>query len=267
MKNILAHTQRSVLEELTSSNVLLAFDFDGTLAPIVDDPNSAALRVRTRQRLRALCELYPVIVISGRAQSDVQKRVAGAHIHAVVGNHGMEPWGLTADKRASPSPAMNRYARQIKRWLVKLKRDLEPLRGVVIEDKTYSLSVHYRQSRQKRAARASIMAAVSELSGARVVGGKLVVNITPQGAPHKGIALERERDRLRCDTALYVGDDDTDEDVFSLDHPGRLLSIRVGRKAASSAPYCVPEQSSVDELLRVLIELRKRQGTRHRAAE
>jgi trehalose 6-phosphate phosphatase len=266
MKNILARNQRSVLEELTSSNVLLAFDFDGTLAPIVSEPEGAALRVRTRQRLRALCELYPVIVISGRAQSDVQKRVAGAHVHAVVGNHGMEPPGAT-DKAATPSSAMNRYARQVKRWLVKLKRDLEPLRGVVIEDKTYSLSVHYRQSRQKRASRAAIMAAVAELSGARIVGGKLVVNVTPEGAPHKGIALQRERDRLRCDTAIYVGDDDTDEDVFALDHPGRLLSIRVGKKASSSAPYCVPAQSSVDELLRVLIELRRQHGTRHRAAE
>lgn len=266
MKNILARNQRAVLEELTSSNVLLAFDFDGTLAPIVAEPKGAALRVRTRQRLRALCELYPVIVISGRAQSDVQKRLAGVHVHAVVGNHGMEPWGA-ADRAAAPSVAMNRYARQVKRWAAMLKRDLESLRGVVIENKTYSLSVHYRQSRQKRTARAAIKAAVAALSGARIVGGKLVVNIMPEGAPHKGIALERERDRLRCDTAIYVGDDDTDEDVFALDDPGRLLSIRVGKKASSSAPYCVQEQSSVDELLRVLIELRRRQGTRHRAAE
>jgi trehalose 6-phosphate phosphatase len=266
MRNILAHGQRSLLEELTNSNVLVAFDFDGTLAPIVEDPKAAGLRPRTRQRLSALCELYPVVVISGRAQSDVRKRLAGMHIQAVVGNHGMEP-GVAADKAAAQSAAMEKHAKQVKRWLSKLARELEPQRGVAIENKTYSLSVHYRQSRQKRVARDAIMAAVGQLSGARVVGGKLVVNIMPEGAPHKGIALERERDRLRCDTAIYVGDDDTDEDVFELDHPGRLLSIRVGKKAASSAPYCVAEQSSVDELLRVLIELRKRQGARHRAAE
>jgi trehalose 6-phosphate phosphatase len=266
MRNILAQSQRSLLAEMTSSNVLLAFDFDGTLAPIVEDPKAAGLRARTRQRLEALCELYPVVVISGRAQRDVRKRLAGMHMQAVVGNHGMEPQA-TADKAAAQSAAMSRYARQVTRWLAKLKRELAPLRGVVIEDKTYSLSVHYRQSRQKRAARAAIMAAAEQLGDVRVVGGKLVVNVVPQGAPHKGIALERERDRLRCDTAIYVGDDDTDEDVFALDHPGRLLSIRVGKKAGSSAPYCVAEQSNVDDLLRVLIELRKRHGTRHRAAQ
>jgi trehalose 6-phosphate phosphatase len=258
MRNILALSRRGLLEELAASNVLLAFDYDGTLAPIVADPKRAELRARTRQRLITLSELYPVIVISGRAQSDVRKRLTGVQIQAVVGNHGMEPWG---------AGAADRYVRQVKRWLARLEPLSELHRGVVIENKTYSLSLHYRKARQKRVARAAIMEAAASLSGARVVGGKLVVNITPEGAPHKGIALERERDRLRCDTALYAGDDDTDEDVFALDQPGRLLSIRVGKKSVSSAPYCVDRQSDIDELLRVLIELRRKQGIPHRAAE
>jgi len=256
MRNILAHGQREVLEQLTSSNVLLGFDFDGTLAPIVADPKRAAMRARTLKRLVAVSELYPVVVISGRAQSDVRKRLGGVHVQAVVGNHGLEPWG-----------AAERYARQAQRWRARLARELEAHRGIVIEDKTYSLSVHYRQSRQKRAARAAILAAVNGLSGARVVGGKLVVNIVPEGAPHKGIALERERDRLRCDTAMYIGDDETDEDVFALDRPGRLLSIRVGKKSTSAASYCIESQAAIDDLLRALFELRRKQHGRHRAAE
>ena len=67
----------------------------------------------------------------------------------------------------------------------------------------------------------------------------------------------RERERLRCDTAIYVGDDETDEDVFALDQPGRLLSIRVGAKQASAASYCVRGQAEVDGLLRALINLRR----------
>lgn len=99
----------------------------------------------------------------------------------------------------------------------------------------------------------------------RIVGGKQVVNILPSRAPHKGIALERERDRLHCDTALYVGDDETDEDVFALDQPGRLLTVRVGSKRTSAATYCVTNQRAVDDLLRALIEYR-RAGTRGRQA-
>jgi trehalose 6-phosphate phosphatase len=71
------------------------------------------------------------------------------------------------------------------------------------------------------------------------------------------MALERERDRLGCDTALFVGDDDTDEDVFALDRPGRLLGIRVGRTPASQAPYCLRDQREIDDLLDRLIALRR----------
>ena len=92
----------------------------------------------------------------------------------------------------------------------------------------------------------------------RVIGGTQVVNILPKGAPHKGIALERERDRLRCETAIYVGDDETDEDVFGLDQPGRLLTIRVGARAGSAASYFIRRQADVDELLRALIGARRR---------
>ena len=85
------------------------------------------------------------------------------------------------------------------------------------------------------------------------------------GAPHKGIALERERERLGCDTALYVGDDETDEDVFSLDRPGRLLTIRVGAKRTSAASYYILDQRVIDVLLGRLLETRQRWVEQRRA--
>jgi trehalose 6-phosphate phosphatase len=91
-----------------------------------------------------------------------------------------------------------------------------------------------------------------------------VVNLLPPGAPHKGVALERARRQLGCDTALYVGDDETDEDVFGLDQPGQLLGIRVGRREASRASYFVRDQRRVDDLLRALVALR-REGARRAA--
>ena len=83
-----------------------------------------------------------------------------------------------------------------------------------------------------------------------------MLNVLPVGAPHKGLALERARARLGCDTAVYVGDDETDEDVFALDQPGQLLSIRVGRKKSSSAAYCIRSQAEIDALLRSLLAYR-----------
>jgi trehalose 6-phosphate phosphatase len=74
----------------------------------------------------------------------------------------------------------------------------------------------------------------------------------------------RVRDEIGADTALYVGDDVTDEDVFSLDEPGRLLGIRVGRSKATQAAYCIPSQASIDVLIERLVSLRPTAAHRRR---
>jgi trehalose 6-phosphate phosphatase len=246
MKHILAAAQNRILEQLSWSDVLLGFDFDGTLAPSVSDPDRAAPRARTLRKLGELARLYPCVVISGRSVPDREPRLGGVALRGVIGNPGIEPWRGSDELR-----------RTVARWRTELERALAPAEGVVVEDKRLSLAIHYRRSRSKKAARGAIVSALGELDGARIIGGKQVVNVLPLGAPHKGMALERERDRLGCDTALFVGDDDTDEDVFALDRPGRLLGIRVGRTPASQAPYCLRDQREIDDLLDRLIALRR----------
>lgn len=256
MKNILAQGNREVLEQFAWSNTLIALDYDGTLAPIVEDPERAFMRPTTRKLLEQAATLYPTIVISGRAQQDTLSRLDGIGLHEVVGNHGLEPWHGT-----------DRLIEKVRRWLAELERHLAPFKGVQIEDKVFSLAIHYRRSREKKRARAAILRTAALLGDVRIIGGKQVVNILPEGAPHKGIALERKRERLRCDTAIYVGDDETDEDVFELDQPGRLLTIRVGAKQASSATYYIARQGAMDELLRCLIDLRRKLEQCKRAAQ
>jgi trehalose 6-phosphate phosphatase len=91
----------------------------------------------------------------------------------------------------------------------------------------------------------------------RVVAGKLVVNVVPERAPHKGDALLALREKERP-TAIYVGDDVTDEDVFVLDEPGALVSARIGRSVRSAAPYYLRDQREMDTLLEVLARARPR---------
>ena len=245
MRDILSRANREILQQYAWSNLLLAFDYDGTLAPIVPDPSKAAMRETTRRLLLEVALRYPCIVVSGRAQSDARRWLRGVPLREVIGNHGVEPW------QATP-----RLMSEVKRWTPRLARRLAGLQGVWIEDKNYSVAVHYRRSREKKKALAAILEATAELGPARLIGGKQVVNVLPEGAPHKGMALLRERDRLGCDNALYLGDDVTDEDVFGLDQPGRLLAIRVGSKGASLASYCVRSQAAVDDLLEALLGLR-----------
>jgi trehalose 6-phosphate phosphatase len=248
MKHILSPANVELLAQLAASRALLAFDFDGTLAPLVSAPHAAGMRARTTRLFAQVCALYPCAVISGRSRNDVLERMATGSVKYVVGNHGLEPGRNLA-----------RFERIVRKVTPKLARALEPQRGVEIEDKTYSLAVHYRKARQKDEALEAIEAAVRALAEPmRIIGGKLVVNVVPAGAPHKGDALEALRAKEGADTALYVGDDITDEDVFELDQPRRLLSIRVGKTRNSAAAYYLRDQHEIDRLLAVLRDFRAR---------
>jgi len=244
MREILTRDGREVLRRLASSRLLLAFDFDGTLAPIVSDPDRAAIRSTTRTLLGRLARQYPCVIISGRARADVVRRLHGVPAVEVVGNHGIEPWLTSRRSRTA-----------VRRWRPALSRCLTSLPGVMVEDKEYSIAVHYRHSPEKKKVRSAIDRVVSALGDVRLIRGKQVVNLLPNGAPHKGVALERARARFGCDTAVYVGDDDTDEDVFALDEPGRVLTIRIGRRRGSLASHFIKRQADIDRFLRVMLAL------------
>jgi trehalose 6-phosphate phosphatase len=250
MKRLLSRENEEVLAQVAAARVLLAFDFDGTLAPIVEWRESARMRDQTARLLAKVCDRYPCAVISGREKADVSGRLGRAAVKYVVGNHGLEPGGN-----------LEKTAEENRRVGALLRRALEKRPGVEIEDKRYSLAVHYRGARRKREARAAIHEAISTLPMAvRVVPGKLVVNVVPGEAPNKGDALLRLRALERADTSLYVGDDVTDEDVFRLDQPGRLLTVRVGESRSSAAAYCLRDQREIDRLLTRLVSLREAPG-------
>jgi trehalose 6-phosphate phosphatase len=246
MRKILAQAHADVLAQLAWANVLIALDFDGTLSPIVADRDAAAMRDATRPLLEAVCARYPCAVISGRGRADVEARLCGAPVRYVVGNHGIEPSG-----------GMEGFEAAVKAMRRGLAASLAGVQGVEIEDKRYSLAVHYRRSRASAAARAAIEGAIAALPmPTRVVAGKRVVNVLPQGAPHKGIALAELQTLSGTDVALYVGDDVTDEDVFESERPGRLIGVRVGRSPTSAASYFIDDQLQMDELLQRLAALR-----------
>jgi trehalose 6-phosphate phosphatase len=246
VKNILADAQASTLLAFAQERVLLAFDFDGTLAPIVRDPASAAMRARTAKLLADVARRYPCVVLSGRSRTEVMAKVATIPLRAVSGNHGMEP-----------SPGLRAWRRLTDAWHAQLVSALPAMAGVVIENKGVSLAVHFRRARAPAVVRRQVLAVVAELRGTRILEGKRVVNILPAGAPDKGSALISLRKRLRCQSAIYVGDDDNDEDVFALAKQERLLGIRIGRSPRSQAAYFVPGQSDVDRLLVRLAQMRE----------
>ncbi len=242
MKHLLSPSA-NVLHQLTRTRALLAFDYDGTLAPIVDSRDAAQMRPETAALFGRVCQLFPCAVISGRRQADVAARLRGASVKYIVGNHGAEPSG-----------GLERFAAEMARARQCLSEALAAQDGIEIEDKRYSLAVHYRRAEDPIAAAATIAAAVSELPMAmRIVDGKCVVNVVAERAPNKGDALLDLCASEHADTALYVGDDVTDEDVFELRQPGRLIGVRVGESQSSAAEYFLRDQLEIDRLLATLV--------------
>jgi trehalose 6-phosphate phosphatase len=225
------------LEALKHSRPLLVFDFDGTLAPMVRRPESARMRPKTASLLRELSRRHVVAVLSGRQRADVAARLDEAAIRWVVGNHGAE-W-----ERVEP-----RLKRRVARWREQLLPAL--FEGVRLEDKGVSLSLHYRGVKDPRGTERKLRALARALDGVDVKSGKRVLNLMPAGSPNKGDALKRLRRLALCSAALYVGDDETDEDAFAV---RGAVSVRVGPKQRSRARWYLRRQSEIDRLLEELM--------------
>lgn len=251
MKTLLTRTNAAVLDRLTGADALLAFDFDGTLAPLVARPADARMTPVTARLFRRLCDEARCVVVSGRARDDVAGRLGRARVAEVLGNHGIEPGG-----------DLRRLQRENARLVAQLVPRLGHLDGVELEDKLFSHSWHHR--RAPASARRVILRAVRSLGpAARVVTGKCVVNVVPSGAPDKGSALRSLARRMRARHVLFVGDDVTDEDVFRRDDVPGLVGVRVGRRRDSRAEFVLRDRDEVDDLLRALLaRLTARRGPR-----
>jgi trehalose 6-phosphate phosphatase len=232
---------------------LLSFDIDGTLAPIVDRPWDACVPEVVQRDLASLAARTTLAIITGRAVTDARKMFGFAPRY-LIGNHGAE--GVPGYENAATG-----FARVCRAWLAELSSDGESWRaesGVALEDKRCSLSFHYRHARNRRRARRLLETRVRRLAPApTVLDGKCVLDLIPPGAPDKGEALTALFARSRCDHALYVGDDASDEAVFRLRSPA-VLTVRVGRDRHSAADLYLRNQGEVPRFVRELVNIHAR---------
>ena len=229
--------------------VLLAFDYDGVLAPLVKDPDGAQMRPGTRALLQRLVRHYPVAVVSGRSWRSCARFLRGIDGLTLVGNHGFE--------LGRPVPVPRSIERAVRGWHRQLEHDLAGVDGVSFEDKRSTLSVHWGHARGRAAGRAekAVYRAANQLAGTRLLPGKRVLNVLPHDFPTKGDAVRALVARLRCEAAMVLGDDVTDEDAFAVGAP-LVFGVHVG-KGPSLAPWRLATQDDVDRLLEVLLAARR----------
>lgn len=240
--DLLTPAGRAMLGRVVQDRWLLAFDFDGTLAPFVDRPEDAAMPPALFQDLATLAARRPVAVLSGRALSDVRPRLP-AGLMAVVGNHG----GESTDGDPAILAAAIATARCWQETLTPLLID-----GLRLENKGASLALHWRGARDPEAAEAIACSIAIHLTPRpRLIAGDQVLNCLPPGMPDKGQALLRLLGTTGCPGALFVGDDITDAAVFLLGDPG-VVGIEVGQRHLGAA-WRVPDTTAVGLLLQELL--------------
>jgi len=239
----------SLRERLTgASGLLLCLDFDGTLAPIVDDPDDAAMTRATEGLLRRLAGAPNVTValVSGRSVADLRER-AGLDGVRYAGNHGLEWDDGVAEFAREKRPAMERA-------LGTLRAELAAVPGCRVEDKGLTGTIHYRETPAERTGEVveTVEDVVASRAGIRCTRGKAILELRPDVPAGKDRAVERLRERHPDHVPMFVGDDVTDEDGFrAVADDG--VGILVGDRDDTAASARVPDTDGVAMLLAWLI--------------
>jgi trehalose 6-phosphate phosphatase len=238
------------IRDFIRGRTLLAFDIDGTLAPIVGRPWDARIPDKLQFCLASLNARTAVAIVTGRAIADARKMLSFRPRY-LIGNHGAEGIpGVDVGGR--------NFEAVCRGWLAALYANgaaRSPPAGIIVEDKTYSLALHYRHAGDVDLARRWLERQALGLSPTpRIVHGKFVLNLLPPGAPHKGDALLALLEHSGCQRALYVGDDVTDEDVFKLGSPP-VLPVCIDPGSDGASDLFLASQSEIEPLLEELVRI------------
>ncbi|GAA4658386.1 trehalose-phosphatase [Kineococcus glutinatus] len=240
-----------------SGRVLVALDFDGVLAPLVDDPMSAAPLPGSVAALQRLAGTSDVALVSGRALADLRLLSRAPAAAVLVGGHGTQ---CSLDGEDGGQVLTEAEARLLARVTAQLEEIAAAHEGVAVEHKPMSAVLHTRRADRAVAAEATRRAVDGPGSdpGVHCLRGKEVVEIAvvPLG---KGAGLLRLRDRLAAagpavGAVLYAGDDVTDEDAFAALGEADV-TVKVG-PGETAARFRVADPQGMATLLTALADLR-----------
>ena len=206
-------------EKLKGRRLALFLDYDGTLTQIVSRPELAVLSDKRRSILKRLAASYPTAIISGRGRDDVERLVGLANL-AYAGSHGFDivgPGGAVIGHAVADwiEPVMERVAEMV-------KPRLEGIDGTLIEEKRFSIAIHYRLADEASVPRVESIVDEAVATDVRLkkAHGKKVFEVRPDVDWDKGKALLFLVEALGLDSPnvvpFYIGDDVTDEDAFEV---------------------------------------------------
>jgi trehalose-phosphatase len=249
--------------------IALFLDLDGTLAPIAARPDLVEVPAATHKILAELSHLCPVAVVSGRGLDDLRDKVGVRSLYYVA-DHGFQILGPVRHRLELEVGC--EYRPQLEQAASALRRGLGDVDGALVEEKGLSLSVHYRLVPETR--HAAVLRVVADVADRfpvlRVTEGKLVYEFRPPGDWNKGKALvwmmgqlglargpaaDRGGGAAQPGFPIAVGDDLTDEDMFSA-VAGWGLGVIVGDPGRpTQATYRVADHLQAAQLLEAVRQL------------
>lgn len=218
--------------------VVFFLDYDGTLSPIVEDPDSATIPELTRKALSIVANRFTTAIVSGRSKEKVMSMVNLEQL-IYAGSHGFDiegPEGVIKHRVASDwLPSLKAISDELQNSIVPL------FPGSSVEDNLLSISFHYRKVAPETIPRAQRMVDdVVHKHGLVRTEGKMVYEVRPVFDWHKGKAVEYLLDALQLMgpevLPIYIGDDVTDEDAFKV-LQGRGISVIVADPSSTRGTH------------------------------
>lgn len=272
-----------IMHYAKGKRIALFLDYDGTLSPIVDNPDLAFMSDEMRAAVKNVAEYFPTAIISGRSRNKVYEFVGLTELY-YAGSHGMDIVGPAngsafnghpnciklTDKQGKEAvlfqPA-SEFLPMIEEVFTTLVESTQDIKGAKVENNKFCVSVHYRNVDEKdwKTVAQCVHDIIKEYPRLKLTHGRKVLEVRPVIDWNKGKAVEFLLESLGlsdCDDVLpiYVGDDRTDEDAFRVLREGnRGYGILVSRVPKEShAFYSLKDPAEVMEFLKALVTWKSR---------
>ncbi|KAJ4760405.1 Trehalose 6-phosphate phosphatase [Rhynchospora pubera] len=261
-----------IMSASNGKQIVMFLDYDGTLSPIVDDPDSAFMSDTMRKAVRSVARYFPTAIVSGRCRDKVYNFVRLAELY-YAGSHGMDIKGPAKGHKYTKAKAKavlfqpaSEFLPMIDQVYKILMEKTKEIVGAKVENNRFCVSVHYRcVDEQSWGALAEIVGSVMKgYPKLRLSQGRKVFEIRPTIKWDKGKALEFLLESLGfadCNNVLpvYIGDDRTDEDAFKvLRERGQGIGILVSKcPKETNASYSLQEPAEVMDFLLKLVKWKR----------
>jgi len=219
---------KQIVANAHGRKIAVFLDYDGTLSPIVDDPDKAFMSPAMRAAVRNVAKYFPTAIVSGRSRKKVCEFVKLKEL-CYAGSHGMDIVTSAPEHNTEKGKEANLFqpALEFLPMIDEVSKSLleatSGIKGANVENNKFCVSVHYRNVAEKdwEVVARLVNEVLEAFPRLKVTNGRMVLEVRPVIDWDKGKAVEFLLQSLGLNDSenvipIYIGDDRTDEDAFKV---------------------------------------------------